>query len=120
MMWGDRLLADADTGYGEWEASRNHTDRAVDLVPKDIVLCDWHYEMLKEYRSVPILLNKGFRVWPGGWRVVPNVEAFMDYAKTYKNERLLGYLCTTWGAVKPGDFAKWPPIQAAMAKLNEW
>ena len=79
-----------------------------------------HYELLKEYRSIPILLNKGFRVWPGGWRVPQNVEAFLDYAKAYQNERLLGYLCTTWGAVKPGELSKWAPINTAMQKLNEW
>ncbi len=120
LMWGDRLLADADTGYGKWEASANGTDPAADRIPKDIILCDWHYEMLKEYRSVPILLNKGFRVWPGGWRVVENVEALIDYAKPYKNERLLGYLCTTWGTVKPGEFSQWPPLIRAMEKLSAW
>ena len=43
-MWGDRFLDGPTTGLGEWEASYNGTARAIDLVPKDIVLCDWHYD----------------------------------------------------------------------------
>ena len=43
-MWGDRLLDGKLTGLGEWEASRNDTYPAVDLIPKDVVICDWHYE----------------------------------------------------------------------------
>jgi len=43
-VWGDRLLDGKLTGLGEWEASRNDTYPAVDLIPKDVVICDWHYE----------------------------------------------------------------------------
>jgi len=42
-LWGDRLLDGQLTGLGEWEASRNDTHGAVDLIPKDVVICDWHY-----------------------------------------------------------------------------
>jgi len=43
-LWGDRLLDGKASGLGEWEASVNNTHRAVDLIPSDIVICDWHYE----------------------------------------------------------------------------
>jgi len=43
-LWGDRLLEGKLTGLGEWEASENNTSPAVDLIPKDVVICDWHYE----------------------------------------------------------------------------
>jgi hypothetical protein len=43
-LWGDRLLDGRTTGLGEWEASMNKTHRAIDLVPKDVVICDWHYD----------------------------------------------------------------------------
>lgn len=39
-MSGDRLLDSASLHYSEWEASKNGTSAAVDLVPKDIVLCE--------------------------------------------------------------------------------
>ena len=43
-MWGDRFLDGELTGLGKWEASMDDTAPAIDLVPKDIVICDWHYE----------------------------------------------------------------------------
>jgi len=43
-IWGDRLIDGKATGMGMWEASMNHTARAIDMIPKDIVICDWHYE----------------------------------------------------------------------------
>jgi hypothetical protein len=43
-IWGDRLIDGKTTGMGMWEASFNNTYRAVDLVPKDVMICDWHYE----------------------------------------------------------------------------
>ena len=44
LMWGDRLIDAARYDYGEWEASKNSTWPAVYMIPKDIVICDWHYE----------------------------------------------------------------------------
>jgi len=53
LMWGDRLLDDSVMKYGKWEASVNGTAPAVDMIPKDIIICDWHYELREEYPSVP-------------------------------------------------------------------
>jgi hypothetical protein len=43
-IWGDRLLDGKTTGLGMWEASYNNTYRAIDMIPKDVMICDWHYE----------------------------------------------------------------------------
>jgi N-acetyl-beta-hexosaminidase len=43
-IWGDRLIDGRTTGLGIWEASYNNTYRAIDMIPKDVVICDWHYE----------------------------------------------------------------------------
>ena len=43
-IWGDRLLDAKATGLGEWEASISGTHRAIDMIPRDIMICDWHYE----------------------------------------------------------------------------
>ncbi|MBO3803635.1 MAG: hypothetical protein JTT11_07185, partial [Candidatus Brockarchaeota archaeon] len=118
LMWGDRLLDSAATGYGKWEASENRTHQAINLVPKDIVVCDWHYTLREDYPSIPTFLEKGFRVWPSGWKDVEAVKALIDFSRRYNVERMLGYLCTTWGAVKPGQLAQWPPVQVAMEKLR--
>jgi hypothetical protein len=123
LMWADRLLDAATMGYGRWEAATNGTHRAVDLIPKDIILCDWHYEELakypgkpKDYSSIPFFLEKGFRVWPSGWKNVQATDALLDAELKHQHERLLGHLCTTWGAVRTGELAEWPPIRAATKK----
>jgi hypothetical protein len=117
LMWGDRLLDSAQLGYSEWEASKNGTAGAVDLVPKDIIVCDWHYEKSAAYPSVPFLLGKGFRVWPSGWQPLEAAQAFSGFAMKQKAPRMLGYLCTTWGKVKIQDAADWPPLQVV---LKDW
>jgi hypothetical protein len=116
-MWGDRLLDAQKMGYSEWEASKNHTQGAVDLVPKDIVLCDWHYEKRVEYRSVPFLLDKGFRVWPSGWQPLEASQAFSQFSlkERAQNKKVVGYLCTTWGKVKIPDAADWPPLKDVLS-----
>ena len=72
LMWGDRLIDANVMKYGKWEASENGTAPAIDLIPKDIIICDWHYEQRTDYPSVRYFQEKGFRVWPAGWN---NVEA---------------------------------------------
>jgi len=117
LMWGDRLL-DANTlGYSRWEAATNGTPGAIDLVPKDIIVCDWHYGKSANYPSVPLLLDKGFRVWPTGWQPLDASQAFSAFSRQQKNPRLLGYLCTTWGKVRISEAAEWPPITEV---LRDW
>jgi len=66
MIWGDRLIDGKTTGIGEWEASMNNTYRAIDLIPKDVFICDWHYgrpEPTAVYFAV-----KGFDVATCPWQ----------------------------------------------------
>ena len=117
LLWGDRLLDAGRLGYSEWEASKNGTQGAVDLIPRDIIVCDWHYENRSEYPSVPFLLAKGFRVWPSGWQPLEATRAFSSFSAKQKSPNLVGYLCTTWGKVKIRDAADWPPLREA---LKDW
>lgn len=96
LMWGDRLLDDATMKYGEWEASRNGTAPAIELIPKDIIICDWHYEPRPEYPSVPFFQERGFRVLPSSWRNRDAALALLDYARAQNRGRVVGHLCTTW------------------------
>jgi hypothetical protein len=95
-MWGDRLL-DAETmGYGSWESSANETHQAIDSVPSDIVMCDWHYEIMDEFPSVRFFQDKGFRVWPGGWNKPESIAKLIEVARRDATPKMLGYLATTW------------------------
>jgi hypothetical protein len=101
LMWADRLLDGKATGYGEWEASENDSYGAVDLIPKDIVLCDWHYETSYNgvpavYPSVALFQQKGLHVWPSGWRSEENVQLLVAASQRNRTDRMVGYLATTW------------------------
>ncbi len=118
-MWGDRLLDAATMGYSKWEASRIGTAGAIDLIPTNIVICDWYYGEKKIYPSVPYFLAKGFRVWPAGFRPLEACKALSDFTKSQRaqNPRVVGYLATTWSMGKPETVADWPPV---LETFKDW
>lgn len=65
-IWGDRLIDGKTTGIGMWEASMNNTHRAVDMIPKDVLICDWHYE--RPDKTAVYFAMKGLRVVTCPWR----------------------------------------------------
>jgi hypothetical protein len=119
LMWGDRLLEAQAMGYGKWDASANGTARAVDLIPKDIVVCDWHYRPYATFPSVPFLLGKGFRVWPSGFQPLEATKKFSAFSRAQRqqNPRVVGYLATVWGRSGTEDLTTWPPVTEI---LTEW
>jgi hypothetical protein len=101
-MWGDRLLNDEVMHYDGWDSSSNGTWQAVDAVPKDIVMCDWHYGMTNpDFPSVRFFRDKGFRVWPSGWNDERSIRRFIEVGRKESGPLMLGYLCTTWTGVVP-------------------
>jgi len=118
LMWGDRLIDAGKIKYGEWEASANGTAKAIDLVAKDIVICDWHYEPRDAYESVPMFLEKGFRVWPASWKNAKAAKALIDYSRAQSNPRMLGHLNTTWGAVPIRDLVNFEPLKLSTSSFK--
>ncbi|MHA4809685.1 family 20 glycosylhydrolase [Flavitalea flava] len=100
-IWGDRLLDGKTTGLGMWEASYNNTYRAIDLIPKDVVICDWHYE--RADKSAVYFAMKGFRVVTCPWRIgsigvsqVNDMIAFRQQSTPEMKDRFFGIVETTW------------------------
>jgi hypothetical protein len=100
-IWGDRLLDGRTTGLGEWEASFNETHRAIDLIPKDVVICDWHYNRPEPTASYFAL--KGFRVVSCPWknpasavRQVRDIVRLREQSNPVLRERFLGVVQTVW------------------------
>ncbi|MBS1708376.1 MAG: family 20 glycosylhydrolase [Armatimonadetes bacterium] len=99
-MWGDRFLDGRANGLGEWEAATNGTESAVDMVPKDIVICDWHYE--KAEPTAAFFAYKGFDVLSCPWRkadVAKGQVAFMRSLLAANKSiaaHAKGVLATTW------------------------
>lgn len=95
-IWGDRLIDGNTYKYGAWESSLNNTSAAVDLIPNDIVICDWHYEPRASYPSVPMFIEKGFKVLPSSWRKLDGLEKYVKYSYNIEHPNMLGHLFTTW------------------------
>jgi hypothetical protein len=100
-IWGDRLLDGKTTGLGEWEASYNNTYRAVDMIPKDVIICDWHYE--RPDQTPVYFAMKGLSVITCPWRNPDNavlqakdMVRFRKSATPEMKGRYLGLVQTIW------------------------
>jgi hypothetical protein len=97
------------------ESSLNGTAAAVDAIPKDIIICPWHYEKMETYPSIPIFMKKGFRVLPSSWRNVDAAKALIEYSNKKDSPKMLGHLFTTWSK---RDLLNYPPLVECMELLR--
>ena len=102
-MWGDRLLDASTADLGMWEASMNNTARAIDMIPKTVVICDWHYE--KAIPTPAYFALKGFDVIACPWRNPKVAEAQVKMMHDFKNnstpetsKKYLGMMQTVWSS----------------------
>src|SRR5687767_15155594 len=100
-IWGDRLLDGRSTGLGMWEASFNNTHTAIDMIPKDVMICDWHYE--RPDKTAVYFAMKGFNVLTCPWRdptvAVQQLEDMVEFRRHSTNDmkpRFKGMLQTVW------------------------
>jgi len=100
-IWGDRLLDGKTTGMGMWEASMNNTYRAIDLISKDVMICDWHYE--RPDQSAVYFATKGFNVITCPWRMpeiavkqTQDMFRFRASVTPEMKERFQGMMQTVW------------------------
>ncbi|MDR1757921.1 MAG: family 20 glycosylhydrolase [Bacteroidales bacterium] len=101
MIWGDRLINGWHTGIGEWQAAINHTERAVSLIPKDVVICDWHYE--KAEQTPAYFAVQGLGVLSCPWNRTSICGQQLDDILNGRQSgspgiasRFLGIMQTTW------------------------
>ena len=100
-IWGDRLIDGKTTGIGMWEGSFNNTHRAIDLIPKDVVICDWHYE--RPDQTAVYFAMKGLTVITCPWRkpafAVAQTRDMMHFrqsATPVMKDRFQGMMQTVW------------------------
>jgi hypothetical protein len=100
-MWGDRLIDGKTTGMGIWEASNSNTFKAIDLIPRDAVICDWHYERAEQ---TPVYFAmKGLNVLSCPWRKpqvalgqIDDLLNFRAHSNWLMKNRYQGVLQTVW------------------------
>jgi len=100
-IWGDRLIDGKTTGIGEWEGSYNNTWRAVDMIPKDVIICDWHYE--RPDKTPVYFAMKGLSVVTCPWRnpesavlQAQDMVKFREHSTPVMKERFMGIVQTVW------------------------
>jgi hypothetical protein len=121
LMWADRLIDGEQLKMGEWEASKVGTAAAIDKIPKDIILCPWHYEPREggAYESVPMFMQKGFRVLPASWKNTDAGLALIRYSRDHQtDDRLVGHIFTTWSGKPNTNWAEWEPIAKGLELLK--
>ena len=137
-IWGDRLIDGKTTGLGMWEASTNNTHRAVDLIPKDVMICDWHYE--RPDKTAVYFAMKGLKVVTCPWRnpgvAVVQAEDMVKFRKDSTpamKENFQGMVQTEWSNpasfmdgfyskkkdAKGGENTSWNCFNALYQKLDE-
>ncbi|HEY3321431.1 MAG TPA: family 20 glycosylhydrolase [Planctomycetota bacterium] len=96
-MWGDRFIDGKKMNVGKWEGSENNTFASVDQVPKDIVICDWHYDQAPD--TPQFFIEKGFRVVACPWKksdvALGQLKNLKGLAEKH-SDKALGMLQTTW------------------------
>ena len=138
-IWGDRLIDGKTTGLGMWEGSYNNTHRAVDLIPKEVVVCDWHYE--RADKTPVYFAMKGLNVITCPWRVpalaVEQTTDMVNFRKQSSKEmqpRFKGMMQTVWSDAaaflngfyshkkdeKGGDNTPWGSFVAMYDKINNF
>ena len=100
-IWGDRLIDGKTTGLGIWEASYNNTHRAVDMIPKNVVICDWHYE--RADKTPVYFAMKGLRVVTCPWRMpalaarqAEDMVNFRKESSKVMQDKFHGMMQTVW------------------------
>lgn len=113
-IWGDRLIDGEVTGIGQWEASTNQTHRAIDMISKDVVICDWHYE--RAHKTPVLFAAKGFNVITATWRRPDvSIQQADDMARFRRDSsgkmqnRYSGMMQTIWGSA-----------EGYMNKMDDW
>ena len=147
LMWGDRLIDSQEINYGEWESSANGTASAIDMIPKDIIICDWHYESIDDYKtqvdptefkwiekgknrrfelfkgegytSIPMFISEGFRVLPTSWKNVENMKSLLNYSTNFNSPQMLGHLFTLWSSVEGEQLVTYPPMVEGLKLINK-
>jgi hypothetical protein len=121
-----------------WEGSYNNTFKAIDMIPKDVMICDWHYE--RADKSAVYFAMKGLTVVTSPWRnaelavnQVNDMVSFRKDATPEMKERFQGMVQTVWSsfdnflkeyrAAKSGDklpeLSSWSCFDKMYQRINE-
>ena len=71
-------------------------------LPKDIVICDWHYrDKQPDFPSLAAFKQEGFRVLGATWKKQQTIRNFSRYAALHGAD---GMIATTWFHVQKKEW----------------
>ena len=123
MIWGDMFLTTdvaSSSAYGE---NPRQATKGRQALPKDIVICDWHYSPAKpdEFISLKAFHEVGLKTIGCGW---DNPENIRNFNKACADFGSLGYMQTTWAGYEfdiDGKRKEWPQFWAyILAAEHSW
>lgn len=110
MIWHDMLLKRSDPRWKGFVACGTaETAKLADLLPKDVVICDWQYsygnmkETRKDWPTMAYFEEKGFPVAGCPWL---NFNAMKPMADFLARTDGFGYIQTTWHHLRGNDWVK--------------
>jgi len=97
-MWGDMLISPQEFpsmlkkhlhgGFNGYGKQLRHK------IPKDIVICDWHYfDKQKNFPTLTTMQKEGFHVIGSTWKKKKTIHNFSHYASKHN---AYGMMATTW------------------------
>jgi hypothetical protein len=100
-IWGDRMIDGEQTKLGMWEGSANDTYRSIDMIDKNVVINDWHYE--SSPKTAEMFAKKGFDVMMCPWRKadiakqqVADYKIFKSTGSAKEKKHYRGFIQTVW------------------------
>lgn len=113
MMWGDMV---------------RHYPAAADLLPADIMVCDWDYGLDPSAGGLRLFLGKGFETWAapalvyGGEMVAASARGHRNvvaFARRALQEGASGVLTTLWVPQRTVAAALYPSLAFAATVMND-
>jgi hypothetical protein len=102
-MWSDRLIDGKTTNLMGWQASMNATYRAIDMIPTDIMICDWKYE---DAPPTPAYFAiKGFNVLPSSCSRPEAALAQLEQVRLARKDGTRASWAVTLAERMPGVFS---------------
>lgn len=94
MIWGDELLAPGEAGDATHAQNQAEAQGRRNLLPKDIIIADWHYNIFNDYPSINVFKQAGFRnIVACTWYRTENIYRF---ARSAYKQGATGLVETTW------------------------
>ena len=126
MMWGDHLFHEFASDHARLDHEA-FSEKILDRIPKDIIICDWHYQPAVPTSGLDHFLKKGFQVLccpavsaagmlnhPRQWNI-DNLRNFAAIAAEREGKGVIGSIATVWIPLRwyPGTVLSTTALAAA-------